>query len=94
MVSQRASQDCLCQKYLGLLAENARLRDELARLKARLSRQERTAREEPFGLSTPSAQRLVKPSLPALTEGESRRRRGGAPAGHDLVIALRGKAEG
>ena len=81
-VSQRASQDCLCPKYLGLLAENARLKDELARLKARLSRQERTAREEPFGLSTPSAQRLVKPSLPPMTEQEARRRRGGAPAGH------------
>ena len=81
-VAQRASQDCLCPKYLGLLSENARLKDELARLKARLSRQERTAREEPFGLSTPSAQRLVKPSLPAMTEEEARRRRGGAPAGH------------
>ena len=44
MVSQRASQDCFCQKYLGLLAENARLKEEVARLKARLSRQERTAR--------------------------------------------------
>ena len=81
MVSQRASQDCFCQKYLGLLAENARLKEEVARLKARLSRQERTAREEPFGLSTPSSQRLVKPSLPGLTEEEARRRKGGAPAG-------------
>jgi transposase len=81
MVSQRASQDCLCLKYLGLLAENARLTEEVARLKARLSRQERTAREEPFGLSTPSSQRLVKPSLPELTEEEARRRRGGAPPG-------------
>lgn len=81
MVSQRASQDCYCQKYLGLLSENARLREEAARLRARLSRQDRTAREEPFGLSTPSSQRLVKPSLPAMTEEEARRRRGGAPAG-------------
>ena len=64
MVSQRASQDCLCAKYLSLLSENARLKEEVARLKARLSRQERAAREEPFGLSTPSSQRLVKPRCP------------------------------
>ncbi len=81
MVSQRAAQDCLCAKYLGLLAENARLKEEVARLKARLSRQERDAREAPFGLSTPSAQRLVKPSLPELPEEEFRRRKGGAPPG-------------
>jgi hypothetical protein len=81
MVSQRASQDCLCAKHLGLLSENARLREDVARLKARLSRQERSAREEPFGLSTPSSRRLVKPSLPELTEEEARRRKGGAPAG-------------
>jgi transposase len=82
MVSQRASQDCLCQKYLGLLAENARLKEEVARLKARLSRQERSAREEPFGLSTPSSRRLFKPSLPELTREEAKRRRGGARRGH------------
>lgn len=70
MVSQRASQDCFCQKYLNLLAENTKLQEEVARLKAKLARQERTAKELPFGLSTPSSKRLVKPSLPELTEEE------------------------
>ena len=32
MVSQRASQDCFCQKVLNLLAENAKLKEEVARL--------------------------------------------------------------
>ena len=62
--TRRASQDCHCPKYLNLLAENARLTEEVARLKAKLARQERTAKEQPFGLSTPSPQRLVEPSLP------------------------------
>lgn len=82
MVSQRASQDCFCQKYLDLLSENERLKNEIARLKAKLSRQERTAKEKPFGLSTPSSKQLVKPSLPKLTEGEVKRRKGGAKPGH------------
>jgi transposase len=81
-VPQRASQDCFCPKYLNLLAENARLQGEVARLKAKLSRQERTAKEQPFGLSTPSSQRLVKPSLPEQTPAEALRRKGGAAAGH------------
>lgn len=80
--TRRASQDCLCPKYLDLLAENARLKEEVARLKAKLSRQERTAKEQPFGLSTPSSQRLVKPSAPEPAPEEARRRKGGAPAGH------------
>lgn len=82
MVSQRASQGCFCQKYLNLLAENAKLQEEVARLKAKLARQERTAKEQPFGLSTPSSKRLVKPSLPELTEAEEKRRKGGALPGH------------
>lgn len=81
-VTQRASQDCFCPKYLKLLAENARLQGEVARLKAKLSRQERTAKEQPFGFSTPSSQRLVKPSSPGQTPAEKRRRKGGAPVGH------------
>lgn len=81
-VSERASQDCFCPKYLKLLSENARLNEEIARLKAKLSRQERTAKEQPFGLSTPSSKQLVKPSLPELSEAEVKRRKGGAPAGH------------
>lgn len=82
MVSQRASQDCFCQKYLNLLAENAKLKEEVARLKAKLTRQERTAKEQPFGLSTPSSKKLIKPSLPELTEEEKKRRKGGASPGH------------
>lgn len=82
MVSQRASQDCFCKKYLNLLSENARLKEEIVRLKAKLFRQERTALEKPFGLSTPSSKQLVKPSLPELTEEEITRRRGGAKPGH------------
>lgn len=81
-VSERASQDCFCPKYLKLVSENARLKDEIARLKAKLSRQERTAREQPFGLSTPSSKQLIKPSLPELSEAEVKRRKGGASVGH------------
>ena len=81
-VSQRASQDCFCPKYLNLLSENARLKEQNKRLREKLRRQERTAKEQPFGLSTPSSKRLVKPSLPELTEEEMKRRKGGAPAGH------------
>lgn len=80
--SRRASQDCFCQKYLDLLAENARLIEENIRLKAKLARQERTAKEKPFGLATPSSKQLVKPSLPELSEEEVKRRKGGARVGH------------
>ncbi len=38
--SQRASQGCFCQKYLDCLSENARLKAENERLKAKLARQE------------------------------------------------------
>ena len=79
---RRASQDCFCRKYMDLLSENARLREENARLKEKLSRQERDAKEAPFGLSTPSSKQLVKPSAPERTEEEVRRRKGGAPRGH------------
>ena len=82
MVSQRASQDCFCQKYLDLIAKNAKLEEENARLKARLLKQDRKALEQPFGLSTPSSQKLVKPSLPEFDEAETKRRRGGAAPGH------------
>lgn len=83
IVSQRASQDCFCQKYLNILAENGRLKSEIERLKAKLARQERTAKEQPFGLSTPSSKQLIKPSVPELTSEEIQRRKGGAPAGHE-----------
>lgn len=52
--------------------------EEIARLKARLRYQERTAREGPFGSSTPSARIPIKPS----TTPECSHRRGGAKSGH------------
>jgi transposase len=55
-----------------------RLREEIVRLKARLRHQERTAKEGPFGSSTPSA----KIPLKANTPPESSQRRGGAKPGH------------
>jgi transposase len=81
-VSRRGSHDCFCPKYMDLLSENARIKEMNERLREKLKRQERTAREAPFGLSTPSSNRLVKPSLPDLTEEEIKRRKGGAPVGH------------
>jgi transposase len=56
----------------------ARLEEELASVKAKLRYQERTAKEAPFGSSTPSAKVLVKPN----TLEENQRRRGGARPGH------------
>jgi transposase len=54
------------------------LQQEIIRLKARLRHQERSAKEGPFGSSTPSA----KIPLKANTTPESSRRRGGAKPGH------------
>jgi transposase len=54
------------------------LQAEIVRLKARLRHQERTAKEGPFGSSTPSA----KIPLKANTPPESSQRRGGAKPGH------------
>jgi len=54
------------------------LEEENRCLKARLKYQERTASEGPFGSSTPSSKRPVKPS--ALPERQARR--GGARPGH------------
>jgi transposase len=55
-----------------------RLQEEIVRLKARLRRQERTAKEGPFGSSTPSAKIPLKTNTPP----ESSLRRGGAKPGH------------
>jgi transposase len=55
-----------------------RQKEEIARLKARLRRQERTAKEGPFGSSTPSAKIPIK----ANTTPDCSHRRGGAKAGH------------
>ena len=56
-----------------------RLTEENVRLKAKLRRQERTAKEAPFGLSTPSSKIMVKVSSPE----EERLKRGGARPGHE-----------
>ncbi len=56
----------------------ARLEEELASVKAKLRYQERTAKEAPFGSSTPSSKILVKPN----SLEENQRRRGGAKKGH------------
>jgi transposase len=55
-----------------------RLQEEIVRLKARLRYQERTAKEGPFGSSTPSAKVPLKANAPA----EASQRRGGAKPGH------------
>lgn len=55
-----------------------RQKEEIARLKARLRYQERTAKEGPFGSSTPSAKIPIKPNATP----ESSQRRGGAKPGH------------
>jgi hypothetical protein len=55
-----------------------RLEEEIARLKAKLRYQERTASEGPFGSSTPSSKIPIKPS--SLPERQARK--GGAKAGH------------
>jgi len=55
-----------------------RLQEEIVRLKARLRYQERSAKEAPFGSSTPSAMRPIKPNTPP----EGSQRRGGAKPGH------------
>jgi transposase len=54
------------------------LKEEVARLKARLRYQERTAKEGAFGLSTPSSKVPVKPD--SLAERQARR--GGGRKGH------------
>lgn len=55
-----------------------RLQEEVARLKARLRYQERTAKEAPFGSATPSAKLPVKPNSLA----DHQQKRGGAKPGH------------
>jgi transposase len=55
-----------------------RLQEEIVRLKARLRYQERTAKEGPFGSSTPSAKGPLKANPPP----ENSQRRGGAKPGH------------
>ena len=56
-----------------------RLEEEVVRLKGKLRRQERTAKEAPFGLSTPSSKQLIKGS----SLEEKRAKKGGAVLGHE-----------
>ena len=89
--NERRGAGCVCAKYTALLSENARLEGALAkekaenaRLRAELGRQKRTAKERPWGQSTPSSQQLVKPSAPPPADGaEARRKMGGAKKGHE-----------
>ena len=55
-----------------------KLRHENARLKKQLGRRDRTINETPFGSSTPSSKRPVKPN----SSEENRRKMGGAKKGH------------
>lgn len=86
----RRQQGCICQKYADAISRIAYLEEQLKmekeenyRLRNELGRVKRTAREQPFGLSTPSSKKLVKPSAgnPA-SEAEAKRRMGGAKHGH------------
>ena len=67
-----------CPNCLEKDRKMARLQEELARVKAKLRYQDRTAKEAPFGSSTPSSKVWVKPN----TLEENQRRRGGAKQGH------------
>lgn len=68
----------VCKGCLEKQQKIDRLEEELRRVKAKLRYQERTAKEGPFGASTPSSQVPVKAnSLP-----ENQARKGGARHGH------------
>ena len=67
-----------CSDCLRKQQEIDRLREENARLKANLRYQQRTAKEAPFGSSTPSAKQAVK----ANSLEENQRKKGGAQPGH------------
>ena len=67
-----------CPACLRKQQEIDRLKEENQRLKDRLRHQERTAKEAPFGSSTPSAKLLVKPNNLA----DNQQKKGGAKPGH------------
>jgi transposase len=75
----RTSDPGYCRACLAKQQIIDRQTEEIARLKDRLRRQERTAKETPFGAATPSSKRLVKASSTA----EARAKRGGAVPGHE-----------
>lgn len=67
-----------CPECLRRQQEIDRLKEENARLKERLRYQERSAKEAPFGSSTPSAKLAVKPN----SLEDNQKRKGGAKVGH------------
>ena len=67
-----------CAACLRKQQEIDRLQEENKRLKDRLRYQERTAKEAPFGSSTPSAKLVVKPN----SLEENQKKKGGAKPGH------------
>lgn len=91
MENRNRQQGCVCQKVTDLLSRNAfleeenrRVNEENARLRRELGRVRRTAKENPFGRSTPSSKQLVKPSAkPPADQAEARRKMGGAKSGHE-----------
>ena len=68
----------VCKACLQKQQKIDRLEDELRRVKAKLRYQERTAKEGPFGSSTPSS----KVPLKANSLEENQARKGGAKPGH------------
>jgi len=72
------SDPCFCPECLAKQQIIDKQTEDIKRLKDKLRRQERTAKEEPFGASTPSSQKLVKSS----SQEEQRAKRGGAVCGH------------
>jgi transposase len=67
-----------CPDCLRKQQEIDRLKEENVRLKERLRYQERHAKEAPFGSSTPSAKRIVKPN----SLEDNQKKKGGAKPGH------------
>ena len=74
----KTSRFSTCPGCLQKQLEIDRLHEEIARLKGRLSYQERSAQEGPFGSSTPSSKVPVKPNA----SPEQEQRAGGAKDGH------------
>jgi hypothetical protein len=74
-----ASDPSYCKGCLEKQQRIDRLTAENERLRSKLKRQERTAKEAPFGASTPSSKKLVK----ASSLEENRAKKGGARLGHE-----------
>ena len=76
--SRTRSDWTICKECLQKQQKIDHLEEELRRVKAKLSYQERTAKEGPFGSSTPSS----KVPLKANSLEENQARKGGAKLGH------------